>query len=145
MLFGIISELISRISWSFPLFYSVYLGKFTVTFMLDSRKETRSLASAGSKILGLSTLMIEQGLNDERAFLWYSSFILYENSKKGVLLIYHESIHLSNKLASCWSLYKWNITTLTYCIIQCYLLLLSFLPWLKTFMRIEVRDEKNWE
>ena len=68
MLFGIMSELVSRITWSFPLFYSVYLGKFTATFMLDSRKETRSLASAGFKILGHSTLMIEQGLNDERAF-----------------------------------------------------------------------------
>ena len=43
MLFGIISELISRINWSFSLFYSVYLGKFTATFMLDSRKKTRSL------------------------------------------------------------------------------------------------------
>ena len=30
-----------------------------------------------------------------------------------------------------------------YCIIQCHLLLLSFLPWLKTFLRIEVRDEKK--
>ena len=68
MLFAIMLELVSRITWSFPLFYSVYLGKFTATFMLDSRKETRSLASAGFKILGLSTLMIEQGLNDERAF-----------------------------------------------------------------------------
>ena len=29
--------------------------------MLNSRKETQSLASAGSKILGLSTLVIEQG------------------------------------------------------------------------------------
>ena len=40
MLFGIISELISRITWSISLFYSVYLGKFTASFMLDSRKET---------------------------------------------------------------------------------------------------------
>ena len=40
MLFGIISELISRITWSISLFYSVYLGKSTASFMLDSRKET---------------------------------------------------------------------------------------------------------
>ena len=26
-----------------------------------------------------------------------------------------------------------------------YSVLLSFLPWLKTFLRIEIRDEKNWE
>ena len=40
MLFGIISELISRITWSISLFYSVYLGKSTASFILDSRKET---------------------------------------------------------------------------------------------------------
>ena len=36
-----------------------------------------------------------------------------------------------------------EITTLTHCIIQCYLLLLLFLPWLKSW--IEVRDEKKIE
>ena len=45
MMFGMISELISRIKKSLSLFYSVYLWKFTVTFMLDSRWETRSFAS----------------------------------------------------------------------------------------------------
>ena len=45
MLFGMISELISRITKSLSLFYSVYMWKFTVTFMLDSRWETRSFAS----------------------------------------------------------------------------------------------------
>ena len=34
--------------------------------MLNSRKETQSLASAGSKILGLSTLVIEQGLKQRK-------------------------------------------------------------------------------
>ena len=34
--------------------------------MLNSRKETRSLASAGSKILGLGTLVIEQGLKQRK-------------------------------------------------------------------------------
>ena len=58
MLFGIISELISRITWSISLFYSVYLGKFTASFMLDSRKETI--------VLGLNTLVIEQGLKQRK-------------------------------------------------------------------------------
>ena len=40
MLFGIISELISRIPWSISSFHSVYLGKSTASFMLDSRQET---------------------------------------------------------------------------------------------------------
>ena len=43
-------------------FIRCILGKFTASFVLNSRKETQSLASAGSKILGLSTLVIEQGL-----------------------------------------------------------------------------------
>ena len=34
--------------------------------MLNSRKETQSLASAGSKILGLSILVIEQGLKQRK-------------------------------------------------------------------------------
>ena len=55
--------------------------------MLGSRNETQSLASAGSKILGLSTLVIEQGLKQRRAALWYISLILYEISKNGTLLI----------------------------------------------------------
>ena len=66
VLFGIISELISRITWSLPLVYSLYLGKFTALFMLNSRTETQSLASAGSKILGFSTLVIEQGLEQRK-------------------------------------------------------------------------------
>ena len=45
MLFGMISELISRINRSLSLSFSVYLWKFTATFMLDSRKEARSLGS----------------------------------------------------------------------------------------------------
>ena len=56
MLFGIISELIYRIIWSLTLFYPMYLWKFTATFMLNSRKETRSSESVGSKILGLSSI-----------------------------------------------------------------------------------------
>ena len=70
MLFGIISgiiaELISRITWSLPLVIPCILRKFTASFMLNSRKETQSLASAGSKILGLSTLVIEQGLKQRK-------------------------------------------------------------------------------
>ena len=53
MLFGIISELISG---PFLLFIRCILGKVTASFMLNSRKETQSLASAGSKILRLSIL-----------------------------------------------------------------------------------------
>ena len=34
--------------------------------MPSSRKETQSLASAGSKILGLSTIVIEQGLKQRK-------------------------------------------------------------------------------
>ena len=45
MLVGMILELISRITRSLSLFYSVNLWKFTATFILDSRKETRSSAS----------------------------------------------------------------------------------------------------
>ena len=45
MLFGMISELISRITRFLSLFYLVNLWKFTATFILDSRKETRSSAS----------------------------------------------------------------------------------------------------
>ena len=45
MLFGMISELISNITRLLSLFYSVNLWKFTATFILDSRKETRSSAS----------------------------------------------------------------------------------------------------
>ena len=40
MLFGIISELISGITWSISSFHSVYFGKSTASFMLDSRKGT---------------------------------------------------------------------------------------------------------
>ena len=40
MLFVIISELISRITWSISSFHSVYFGKSTASFMLDSRKGT---------------------------------------------------------------------------------------------------------
>ena len=45
MLFGMISELISRITRFLSLFYLVNLWKFTATFILDSRKEARSSAS----------------------------------------------------------------------------------------------------
>ena len=62
MLFGIISELISMITWSLPLVYSVY------SFIMNSRKETQSLANAESKILGLSILVIEQGLKQQKGF-----------------------------------------------------------------------------
>ena len=47
-------------------FIRCILGKFTASFMLNSRKGTQSLASAGSKILGLSTLVIEQGLKQRK-------------------------------------------------------------------------------
>ena len=50
----------------FPWFIRCILGKFTASFMLNSRKGTQSLASAGSKILGLSTLVIEQGLKQRK-------------------------------------------------------------------------------
>ena len=60
MLFGIISELISMITWSLLLVYSVY------SFIMNSRKETQSLANAESKILGLSILVIEQGLKQQK-------------------------------------------------------------------------------
>ena len=66
MPFAIISELISGITWSFPWFIQCILGKFTASFMLNSRKETQSLASVGSKISGLSTLVIEQGLKQRK-------------------------------------------------------------------------------
>ena len=61
---GIISELISRITWSFGL-----LGVFWENLPLHlccipERKQ--SLANAGSKILGLSTLVIEQGLKQRK-------------------------------------------------------------------------------
>ena len=59
---GIIAELISRITWSLPLVIPCILRKFTASFMLNSRKETQSLANFESKILGLSTHVIEQGL-----------------------------------------------------------------------------------
>ena len=55
----------------------------------------------------------------------------------------NQFINKLNLFHVSWSLSKWNITTLTYCIIQCYLLLLSFLPWLKTSLWIKVRDEKK--
>ena len=47
-------------------FIRCILGKFTASFMLNSRKETQSLESAGSKILGLCTLVIEQGLKQRK-------------------------------------------------------------------------------
>ena len=58
---GIISELISRITWSLPLVYSVYFGKI-YCFIYASAERKQSLANAGSKILGLSLLVIEKGL-----------------------------------------------------------------------------------
>ena len=44
--------------------------------MLNSRKETQPLASAGSKILGLTTLVIEQGLKQRK----HCSLIHFFNS-----------------------------------------------------------------
>ena len=73
MLFGIISELISRITRSISLFHSTYLWKFTATFILDFRKETRSLVS-DPRIRG-SVHYIEQGFKRRKGF----SFIHFFN------------------------------------------------------------------
>ena len=51
--------------------------------MLNYRKETQSLASAGSKILGLSTLVIEQGLKQRKGFSLIISLILCEKLENG--------------------------------------------------------------
>ena len=70
MLFGIISELISelisRVTLSLPLVYSVCFGKIYYLIYAEFPNETQSLASAGSKVLGLSTLVIEQGLKQRK-------------------------------------------------------------------------------
>ena len=63
---GIISELISRITWSLPLVYSVYFGKIYCFIYASAERNHNRLANAGSKILGLSTLVIEQGLKQRK-------------------------------------------------------------------------------
>ena len=63
---GIISELISRVTLSLPLVYSVCFGKIYHLIYAEFPNETQSLASAGSKVLGLSTLVIEQGLKQRK-------------------------------------------------------------------------------
>ena len=95
MLFGIISELISRITRSVSLFHSTYLWKFTAKFILDFRKETRSLEAIQE--FGVQFALFSKVLNDVRAFLWYISLTLYEKSTNGMLLILLW-INSSNKL-----------------------------------------------
>ena len=67
MLFGIISKLISRITRPVSLFHSTYLSKFTATFILDFRKETRSLEAIQE--FGVQFALLSKALNDVRAFL----------------------------------------------------------------------------
>ena len=83
---GIISELISRITWSLPLVYSVYFGKIYCFIYASAERKHNRLANAGSKILGLSTLVIEQGLKQREG----CSLIHFFNP---VWKLYHESIH----------------------------------------------------
>ena len=53
---------------SLPLVYPVYFGEIYSFIYAEIPKleETQPLASAGSKILGLSTLVIEQGLKQRK-------------------------------------------------------------------------------
>ena len=72
ILFGIISELISRITRSLSLFYSVYLRKFTATLILYSRKETRSLASDPRFHAQLPFFVIELGFKQRKGVFFYT-------------------------------------------------------------------------
>ena len=74
ILFGIISELISRITRSLSLFYSVYLRKFTATLILYSRKETRSLASDPRFHAQLPFFVIELGFK-QRKGVFFDTFL----------------------------------------------------------------------
>ena len=123
-------------------FIRCILGKFTASFMLNSRKETQSLESAGSKILGLSTLVIEQGLKQRKdcSLIHFFNLVWKFSECDAVNLIMNQFIKKLNLLHV--EVYQNEISrrlpTVLFCVI---FLLLSFLPWLKTFLRIEVRYE----
>ena len=66
MLFGIISELISRITWSLPLVYSVYFGKIYRFIYAEFPKGNNRWQAPDPRVLGLSTTLIEQGLKQRK-------------------------------------------------------------------------------
>ena len=66
MLFGNISELIFRIIWSLPLVYSVYFGKIYRFIYAEFPKGDTIVGKRRIQILGLSTLVIEQGLKQRK-------------------------------------------------------------------------------
>ena len=87
MLFGIISELISRITWSLPLVYSVYFGKIYRFIYAEFPKGNIIVGKRRIQDFRTQYTCNWARLKTRRAALWYISLILYENSKNGTLLI----------------------------------------------------------
>ena len=63
---GIISKLISRITWSLPLVYSVYFGKIYRFIYAEFPKGNNRWQAPDLRVLGLSTTLIEQGLKQRK-------------------------------------------------------------------------------
>ena len=126
MLFAIILGLIPRITWSLPSVYSVYFGKIYRFIYAEFPK--------GNTIVGKRQI---QAFRAQHTCYWARL-----KTVKGLFFdTFLYSCTKTVRMGRCWFYQNKISRRLPTVLFSVIILLLPFLPWLKTFPRIEVKDE----